>query len=102
MKRCWCAFVLTVLYISTGYGQTPETDSTKVYYSRPVVVTGTREMMSERFVPATISVVTSKESKASGQISLLDALSEQVPGLFVAQRGVIGYGINSQAGTITI
>ncbi len=58
--------------------------------------------MSERYVPASISVVTSKELKSSGQISLLDALSQQVPGLFVAQRGVIGYGINSQAGTITI
>ncbi len=58
--------------------------------------------MSRNFVPASISVVTSKELKSSGQISLLDALSERVPDLFVAQRGVIGYGINSQAGTVTI
>ncbi len=102
MKRWCCAFVLTVFYLSTGYGQTSKADSAKVYYGRPVVVTGTQVEMSERYVPASISVVTSKELRSSGQISLLDALSQQVPGLFVARRGVIGYGINSQAGTITI
>ncbi|MGB9592002.1 MAG: TonB-dependent receptor plug domain-containing protein, partial [Candidatus Kryptoniota bacterium] len=58
--------------------------------------------MSKKFVPASISVVTAKELQSSGQISLLDALSQQVPDLFVAQRGVIGYGINTQAGTITM
>ncbi len=102
MKTISYAFVITFFYLSNGYGQTSKNDSAKIYYSRPVVVTGTQQMMSERFVPASISVVTSKELESSGQISLLGALSEQVPGLFVAQRGVIGYGINSQAGTITI
>ncbi len=85
-----------------AFAQASNPDSTKTYYGRPVVVTGTHEAMSERFVPATISIVTAKELKSSGQISLLDALSQKVPDLFVARRGVIGYGINNQAGTITI
>jgi len=77
-------------------------DSVKIYFAYPVVVTGSQKEMSERFVPASISVITARELKSSGQISLLDALSQQVPDLFVAQRGVIGYGINTQAGTISI
>ena len=93
------AFVLSFL---TAFAQGSNSDSTKTYYGKPVVVTGTREAMSERLVPATISIVTEKDLKSTGQISLLDALSRRVPDLFVAQRGVIGYGINNQAGTITI
>lgn len=88
--------------VSAGWTQPFREDSTRTYYRAPVVVTGTREELSERLVPASISVVTSKELNSSGSISLLDALSERVPDLFVARRGVIGYGINSQAGTITI
>ncbi|MCL5021024.1 MAG: TonB-dependent receptor [Bacteroidetes bacterium] len=102
MKKNYYAFAALTFYLSSAVAQVSNIDSNRVYYSRPVVVTGTRAEMSERFVPASISVITSKELKSSGQISLLDALSRQVPGLFVAQRGVIGYGINSQAGTITI
>ena len=102
MKRFLCLFLLSGFSLSNVHGQTSDSDSARVYYSRPVVVTGTQEMMSDRFVPATISVVGSKDLKSSGQISLLDALSEQVPGLFVAERGLLGYGINGQAGTITI
>ncbi|HQT91538.1 MAG TPA: TonB-dependent receptor, partial [Candidatus Kryptobacter bacterium] len=83
MKKDYTAFVALLFYFSSAFAQTSKTDSAKVYYSRPVVVTGTQVEMSERYVPSSISVVTSKELKSSGQISLLDALSQRVPGLFV-------------------
>lgn len=102
MKTKLYTFVVYAFCLSTAFGQISKQDSTKVYYTQPVVITGTQEEMSERFVPVSISVLTAKELKSSGHISLLDALSQQVPDLFVARRGVIGYGINTQAGTITI
>lgn len=87
---------------SSAYSQSQKSDSAKTYYAEPVVVTGTQESLSRKYVPAAISVVTSSDLQSSGKISLLDALSEEVPGLFVSQRGVIGYGIDNPAGTISI
>ncbi len=102
MKELLYTGISVLLCLSAASARTYRQDSSRTYYGTPVVVTGTREELSERLVPASISVVSSRELLASGGISLLDALSERVPGLFVARRGVIGYGINSQAGTITI
>lgn len=42
------------------------------------------------------------ELEESGRMSLLDVVSERIPGVFVTQRGVIGFGINNPAGTISI
>ncbi len=91
-----------VVCLSSAYSQSQKADSSKTYYTEPVVVTGTQEGLSRKYVPASISVVTSVDLQSNGQISLLDALSEEVPGLFVPQRGVIGYGIENSAGTISI
>ncbi|HUI30675.1 MAG TPA: TonB-dependent receptor [Candidatus Acidoferrales bacterium] len=91
-----------IVCISSAYSQPQKSDSTKTYYTEPVVVTGTQEGLSRKYVPASVSVVTSSDLQSSGQISLLDALSEEVPGLYVPQRGVIGYGIENPAGTISI
>ncbi|HTX20039.1 MAG TPA: TonB-dependent receptor [Bacteroidota bacterium] len=93
---------LFLLSLTTTFSQPQKTDSTKVYYEEPVVVTGTREGLSRKYVPASVTVVSSSELQSSGQLSLLDAVSEQVPDLFVSRRGVIGYGIDNPAGTISI
>ncbi|HTY11408.1 MAG TPA: TonB-dependent receptor [Bacteroidota bacterium] len=93
---------LFLICLSPAFSQALKTDSTKVYYEEPVVVTGTREGLSRKYVPASVTVVSSSELQGSGQLSLLDAVSEQVPDLFVSQRGVIGYGIDNPAGTISI
>jgi iron complex outermembrane receptor protein len=91
-----------VVCFSAAYCQSQKADSAKTYYTEPVVVTGTQASLSRKYVPASVSVVTSADLQSSGEISLLDALSEEVPGLFVPQRGVIGYGIENSAGTISI
>ncbi len=91
-----------IICFSSSYSQTQKSDTSKTYYAEPVVVTGTQESLSRKYVPASISVVTSSELKSSGEISLLDALSQEVPGLFVFQRDVIGYEIENPAGTTGI
>ncbi|MCL4539247.1 MAG: TonB-dependent receptor [Bacteroidetes bacterium] len=77
-------------------------DSARTFIADPVVITGTQTSMALRFVPASISTITSSQLDQTGKLSLLDAVSEEVPGVFVTQRGVIGFGINNPAGTITI
>ncbi len=102
MNQIRYSLLLLIACFSSAYSQSQKSDSAKTYYTEPMVVTGTQENLSRKYVPASISVVTSSDLQSSGKISLLDALSEEVPGLFVPQRGVIGYGIENPAGTISI
>ena len=102
MNRLKYIVLFLIVCYSSAWSQSQKPDSSKTYYEEPVVVTGTQESLSRKYVPASVSVVTSADLKSSGQISLLDALSEEVPGLYVPQRGVIGYGIENPAGTISI
>ena len=62
-----------------------------------VIVTGTSRTISIRHLPMSISVVNNKEIKDRLAPSLLPLLSEEVPGLFITQRGVMGYGVAAGA-----
>jgi iron complex outermembrane receptor protein len=50
-----------------------------------------------RNVPMSISVVTGNKITQRLQPSLLPLLAEEVPGLFISQRGVMGYGVAAGA-----
>lgn len=68
-----------------------------------VVVTGTRAATDTRHLPLTVSVVGRERLNAAFRPSVLPTLSEQVPGLFVTSRGVLGYGVSTgAAGTIKV
>lgn len=68
-----------------------------------VVVTGTNNAVSRKLLPYTVSTVSSSEIAATDQSQLLSALSGQVPGLFISQRSIFGFGIsNGGSGGIKI
>ena len=53
--------------------------------------------------PLDVTVVTSKEIEKSTESSLLPILQNHVPGLFVSERGMEGYGVSGgAAGTVNI
>ena len=62
-----------------------------------VVVTGVREETDVRHLSQTVSVVSRGRIEQAMQPSLLPVLNEQVPGLFVTARGVMGYGVSGGA-----
>lgn len=62
-----------------------------------VVVTGTRSEVSLRHLPMNVSVINRSEIEQRYEPSLLPLLTEQVPGLFVTSRGVLGYGVSGGA-----
>ena len=62
-----------------------------------VVVTGSRTRADIRHLPMTVSVVSRERIERSYEPSLLPTLAEQVPGLFVTGRGVMGYGVSGGA-----
>lgn len=68
-----------------------------------VVVTGTPVRINLNNVPMSVSVITRSEIASSGEASVLPILNGRIPGLFVTERGVIGFGVsNGAAGQISI
>ncbi|NEW81617.1 MAG: TonB-dependent receptor [Mariniphaga sp.] len=68
-----------------------------------VVVTGTTTKVNKNMIPLAISVISRVQIDESNESSLLPVLSGRVPGLFVTERGVTGFGVASgAAGQISI
>jgi outer membrane cobalamin receptor len=78
-------------------------DSSNIYVLDPVVVTATQTEALRSRVPNAVSVITRTDITNSGEKSVLPLLGRYVPGVFVTERGVLGYGVsNGAAGTIMI
>ena len=68
-----------------------------------VVVTGTPVKVSRNNVPMSISVVTRAQIEETDESALFPILNGKVPGLFVTERGVTGFGVAAgSAGQISI
>lgn len=67
------------------------------------VVSTTKTQINRNQTPSTISVVTRDEIEADGESALLSVLSGRIPGLFVTERSVTGFGVSSgSAGSVNI
>lgn len=100
-------YLLAGAVLSTAFrvqAQVADTASIDRTYSiSEVVVTGTRNETDIRHLSQTVSVVDRDKLEQAMQPSLLPVLTEQVPGLFVTSRGVMGYGVsNGAAGGISL
>lgn len=68
-----------------------------------VVITGTTVKVSRHNVPLAVSVVSSRQITESVETALLPVLNGRVPGLFVTERGIMGFGVSTgAAGQISI
>lgn len=85
-----------------AHGQS-QRDSVRTFYFDPVVVTGTNTDVLRSSLPNSISVIGRDEIRQSGETSLLSIINKRVPGVFVTERGVLGYGSSDAgAGSISI
>lgn len=106
IRKSYLSIALMVLAVQTGMGQEQKRDTLdtgKVYKIGEVVVTGTRNETDVRHLSQTVSVVNRNKISQALQPSLLPVLTEQIPGLFVTSRGVMGYGVSGgAAGSISL
>lgn len=106
VRKSYLSIALITLAVQTGMGQEQRRDTLdtgKVYEIGEVVVTGARNETDVRHLSQTVSVVNRSEIDQALQPSLLPVLTEQIPGLFVTSRGVIGYGVSGgAAGSISL
>lgn len=98
--------MMTAIAVQTGMAQEQKVDSLdtgRVYVMDEIVVTGTRNETDVRHLSQTVTIVNRKDIDLATQPSLLPVLTEQVPGLFVTSRGVMGYGVSGgAAGSISL
>jgi iron complex outermembrane receptor protein len=73
------------------------------YLADEAVVTATGVEIARRNVASAVSVVNRQALDESKESAVLTAINEQVPGLFVSERGVTGFGVaGGSAGNIRI
>lgn len=107
MKKVYLFIIGISLSCQAGMAQMSSHDTlsltNQIHQIDEVVVTGARQETDVRHLSQTVSVVGRAEIEHSLQPSLLPVLTEQVPGLFVTSRGVMGYGVsNGAAGSISL
>lgn len=80
-----------------------EPDSMSLVRLDEVMVTGTRAETNLRNLPMSITVVGRDQIENRFEQSLLPVITEEVPGLFITSRGIMGYGVSTgAAGGMTI
>ena len=92
--RTLLAFCLLVpVYIQAA--QKDIQDSVRTVALDEVVATGTRAAADPKLLPVTVNVVSGQILNERSVPNILPTLVEQVPGLFVTSRGVLGYGVST-------
>ena len=94
MIRKYGLLTLCMTASAAVMAQPSVSDSIEVALSE-VVVTGSNKAVSKNLIPYTVSVISSRDLEATGQTQLLSAISGEVPGLFVTQRGILGFGVSN-------
>ena len=104
MKKYVFLFMITIVIITkSGFSQQNKSILRDTIAIDEVVITGSKTSVNRNNVPLTVSVVSKEKIENSSESALLPVLSEQVPGLFVTQRGITGFGVSTgSAGQISL
>ena len=89
-KRLWTLLVIAATAVS-GWAQK---DSLTL---QEVVVTGTRNAVDVRHLPMTVTIIDRKTLTEQQQVNMLPTVMQQVPGLTVTSRSMMGYGVSTGA-----
>ncbi|MGC9342152.1 MAG: TonB-dependent receptor [Bacteroidales bacterium] len=100
MKKILIFFVLTLAVGFQSYSQSLLEDTLQI---DEVVITGTKIEVARKNVPLTVSLIPRVTLEQTTESALLPLLSEEIPGLFVTERGITGFGVaNGGAGQLNM
>ena len=75
----------------------------EIYQQEQIVVTATKVRMNRDIVPMNVTIINQLQIENSSESNILPVISAHVPGLFVTERGVTGFGLaGGSAGKISI
>ncbi len=87
--------LMGLLALTPLFASAEETDDSLSL--QEVVVTGTRGAVDVRHIPMTVNVISRDKLTENYQTSVLPTVMQQVPGLFVTSRSMMGYGVSGGA-----
>ena len=96
MKQTLFLVGMMLAGVCAGYAQQMENVSDSLALQE-VVVTGTRNAVNVRHLPMTVTVINRETLTAEHQTNILPTVMQQVPGLFVTSRSLMGYGVSTGA-----
>ena len=100
MRRRLGIVLILVSIASLSYSKSNIKDSVQL---EEVVVTGSKTEISRKIVPITVSRISRKNIVNSGQLNILTSLNTYVPGVFVTERNILGFGVSTGgSGAISI
>lgn len=88
--------VMAALQVSAAIAATPA-DTLKASTLDNVVVTGTRTVTDVRHLPFTVDVISRPQLTENQRVNILPTLMEQIPGLMLTSRGMMGYGVSTNS-----
>jgi outer membrane receptor protein involved in Fe transport len=96
----YVAFMMQLVMPAQAEIRSNPIDTVKV---EEIVVTGSHIKVNRNNIPMAVSVVGRRQIEESNESALLPVLNGRVPGLFVTERGVTGFGVAAgSAGQISI
>ena len=102
-NRIFAIVLVGLIFGKTTYSQTNAKTLKDTININEVVVTGSKTSVNLNNIPLTVSVITREKIENSSESALLPVLTDQVPGLFVTERGITGFGVSTgSAGQISL
>lgn len=92
LKKYPLAILLFFISSNITFSQNAVSDSIKL---NEIVVTGSKTEISRKIVPLSLSQISSQDIENSGQINVLQTLNSFVPGIFVTERSLLGFGVGT-------
>ncbi len=100
MRVSFSVFLFIFFSVANAFSQKVVKDTIRL---DELVVTGSKTEISRKIVPLSVSQITQKDIENSGQMNILPALNAYVPGIFVTERNILGFGVSSTgAGSISM
>ena len=89
MKKKCLPFIMAAMIMSANVPA--QNDSLQL---QEVVVTGTRNATDVRHLPMTVTILEREKLTEQYQTNILPTVMQQVPGMFVTSRSLLGYGVS--------
>lgn len=100
--KYFLGIILIFFVVVTSFADETKSDSVK-YRFNPVVVTATKVEGAQRDIAASVSVLDESLIRNASSSSALEFVKDHVPGMFITERAVMGYGIaQGSAGGVSI
>ena len=97
LTKIFFTLVISFFIFQTGFPHFSKEDSLRSFNLKEIVVTGTRIKSEINKIPASITVINKKEISQSNEPNILQVLDTDVPGLFIDNRNVAGFGVGPNA-----